>query len=57
MRVKIRARYEDKVLKPLNELGLREGEEVEIEIKKRVSDKTFGLISLDHGEIEKIISE
>ncbi len=57
MRVKIRARYEDKVLKPLNELGLREGEEVEIEIKKRVSDKTSGLISLDHEEIEKIIED
>ena len=31
----IKARYEKGVLKPLEELNLREGEEVEIEIKRK----------------------
>jgi len=35
MGIRIKARYEDKVLKPLGELGLKEGEEEEIEVKKK----------------------
>jgi predicted DNA-binding antitoxin AbrB/MazE fold protein len=35
MGIRAKARYEDKVLKPLEELGLEEGEEVEIELKER----------------------
>ena len=35
MGIRVKARYEDKVLKPLEELGLEEGEEVEIEVKER----------------------
>lgn len=31
----IKTRYEDKVLKPLGEIDLKEGEEVEIELKKK----------------------
>ena len=38
----IKARYENKVLKPLGELNLKEGEEVEIELKKR---GIFGLLN------------
>jgi len=37
----IKARYENKVLKPLGEIDLKEGEEVEIELKKR---SIFGLL-------------
>lgn len=58
MKIKVKARYDGKVLKPLTEVDLREGEEVEIEIKKkRVADKTFGLIPLDHEDIEEIIED
>ncbi len=53
--MKIKAKYENKVLKPLEDLKLKEGEIVEVEIKKRVSEKTFGLLELDHKEIEEII--
>jgi predicted DNA-binding antitoxin AbrB/MazE fold protein len=35
MGIKVKAMYEDKVLKPVEELGLEEGEEVEIELKER----------------------
>jgi predicted DNA-binding antitoxin AbrB/MazE fold protein len=37
----IRVRYENKVLKPLGEIDLEEGEEVEIELKKK---SIFGLL-------------
>lgn len=39
MRIRVKARYEDKVLKLLEGLDLKEGEEVEIEIKEK---KMFG---------------
>ena len=35
MGIRVRARYEDKVLKPLEGLDLEAGEEVEIEVKER----------------------
>ena len=35
MREVIKARYENKVLKPLGEIDLKDGEEVEIELKKK----------------------
>ena len=53
--MKIKARYENKVLKPLEDLKLKESEIVEVEIKKRVLESTFGLLELDHKEIEEII--
>lgn len=34
MAIRIRARYENEMLKPLEKLELEEGEEVEIEVKK-----------------------
>jgi len=37
----IKARYENKVLKPLGEINLKEGEEIEIDLKKK---KIFGLL-------------
>jgi predicted DNA-binding antitoxin AbrB/MazE fold protein len=40
-RVIVKARYENKVLKPLGKLDLKEGEEVDIELKER---GIFGLL-------------
>ena len=37
----VKARYENSVLKPLDKLDLMEGEEVEIELKKK---SLFGLL-------------
>jgi len=51
----IKAIYENNVLKPLEKLALKEGEEVEIEIKKNIVEKTFGILQLEHKEIEEII--
>jgi len=39
MGIRVKARYENKVLKPLEGLDLEGGEEVEIEVKER---KVFG---------------
>jgi predicted DNA-binding antitoxin AbrB/MazE fold protein len=47
--------YKDKVLKPLKELNLKEGEEVEIEIKKDIVERTFGVSKLSDNIIEEII--
>lgn len=40
----IKARYENKVLKPLDELNLTEGQEVEIEVIESNADKIVGLL-------------
>ncbi|RLI84434.1 MAG: hypothetical protein DRO98_08575 [Archaeoglobales archaeon] len=55
--MRIKARYENKVLKPLEELNLKEGEEVEIEIKKKDPIKKLeGLIKLTNQEwVDEII--
>ena len=37
----VKARYENNVLKPLDKLNLREGEEVDIELKEK---SLFGLL-------------
>jgi predicted DNA-binding antitoxin AbrB/MazE fold protein len=55
MGIRIKARYENEMLKPLEKLKLEEGEEVEIEVKKSVAERTFGLIKLEHEAIEEII--
>lgn len=57
----IRVRYEKGVLKPLEELELREGEEVEVIIRKGPS-QVFGVLlrrrpGLRPEEIDKIIEE
>ncbi len=36
-RMIVKARYENNVLKPLGKLDLKEGEEVDIELKERAS--------------------
>lgn len=55
--MKIKAIYEHEVLKPLKKLDLKDGEEVELTIKKKISERTFGLIKLDHNTIEEIIDD
>lgn len=57
MAIKVKARYEGSVLKPLEKLDLQEGEEVELELKKSVTDRTYGIVPLNHEEIEEIIEE
>ena len=57
MGLKVKARYEDAVLKPLEKLDLEEGDEVELELKKSVTDRTFGIVPLNHEEIEEIIED
>ena len=54
----IKVRYEKGVLKPLEELNLREGEEVEIEIKRKKVDilKYAGILKdLSDEEIEMFL--
>ncbi|CAD7772862.1 hypothetical protein FHEFKHOI_01321 [Candidatus Methanoperedenaceae archaeon GB50] len=54
----IKAVYEDNVLKPLEKLDLKEGEEVEIEIKKRRDIlKYAGILKDLSEEEEKIFQE
>ncbi len=45
----IRARYEDKVLKPLRELNLKEGDEVEISIQRSATSRIFGIAKCWEG--------
>lgn len=45
----IRARYEDKVLKPLGELNLKEGDEVEISVQVSVTSRIYGIVKCWEG--------
>jgi predicted DNA-binding antitoxin AbrB/MazE fold protein len=49
--------YEEGVLKPIGKRDLKEGEEVEIEFKKSIKERTFGVIPLEHDDIEEIIED
>ena len=42
--MRIKAIYKNNVLKPLEKLDLKEGEEVEIEVKKSNVDRIVGLL-------------
>ena len=55
--MKVKAVYESQVLRPLDRLDLEEGEEVEIEVKKNIAERTFGLIQLDSEVIDEIIED
>jgi len=56
MGIRAKARYEDKVLKPLEELGLEEGEEVEIELKKNPVEMLEGMIKISNKKwVDEII--
>lgn len=55
--MKVKAVYESHVLRPLRDLDLDEGEEVELEVKKNIVKRTFGLIKLDAETIDEIIED
>ncbi len=56
MEVTIRAKYIDNILKPLSNLNLKEGEEVEIIVKKSPIDRLQGLIKISNKKwIDEII--
>jgi len=57
MTTRTKAIYEGGLLKPLGKLNFKEGEEVEIEVKKNITESTFGVIPLEHDEIEEIIED
>jgi predicted DNA-binding antitoxin AbrB/MazE fold protein len=53
MQMRIKAIYKDEVLKPLEKLGLKEGEEVEIEISKSRIDQIVDLLKdIDLSSLE-----
>jgi predicted DNA-binding antitoxin AbrB/MazE fold protein len=45
----VKARYEDKVLKPLGELDLKDGEEVEIDVHQSAVRKLLGIVRCWEG--------
>jgi len=51
----IRARYEDKVLKPYQDLHLNEGEEVQIKIERNLVDEFHGKMAIDKKIADEII--
>lgn len=55
MKMRTKAIYEHGILKPLERLDLREGEEVEIEIPTSVVDGTYAVSKLSDEIIEEII--
>ena len=57
MGIRIKARYEDKVLKPLDELGLKEGEEVEIVIAGSLAKDFRGALKLEDAALIEEIAE
>jgi len=55
--MKVKAIYESRVLKPVGDLDLEKDEEVELEIKKNIVKRTYGLIKLDTEAINEIIED
>ncbi len=55
--MKVKAIYKSHVLRPVEDLDLEEGEEVELEIKKNIIKRTYGLIKLDAESIDEIIED
>lgn len=45
----VKARCEDKVLKPLGDLNLKEGEEVEIKVQGSATKRLFGIVKCWKG--------
>jgi predicted DNA-binding antitoxin AbrB/MazE fold protein len=45
----IKARYENKVLKPLGDVGLKDGEEVEIRLGASATRRVFGIVKCWEG--------
>jgi predicted DNA-binding antitoxin AbrB/MazE fold protein len=56
MAIRIKARYENEMLKPLEKLELEEGEEVEIEVKKNPVEMLEGMIKISNKKwVDEII--
>jgi predicted DNA-binding antitoxin AbrB/MazE fold protein len=55
MGIRVRAMYEGKALRPLREIELGEGEEVEIEIKKSPVDEFHGKMKIQKEIADEII--
>ncbi len=56
MAIRIKARYENELLKPLEKLELEEGEEVEIEVKKGPVEVLEGMIKISNKKwVDEII--
>lgn len=57
MGIRVKARYEDKVLKPFGKLELKEGEEVEIVIAGSLAKDFRGALKLENVELIEEIAE
>ena len=55
MGIRIRARHESNALKPLGDIGLREDEEIETEIKKSPVDEFHGKMKIQKELADEII--
>ncbi|NPV62354.1 MAG: DUF104 domain-containing protein [Methanotrichaceae archaeon] len=55
MGIKVKARYEGSTLKPIKEIGLKEGEEVEIVVEKSAADKFHGMMKIPKKLADEII--
>ena len=55
MGIKIRARYEGNAFKPFKEIGLKEGDEVEIVVKKSAVDEFHGMMKIPKKLADEII--
>jgi len=55
MATRTKAIYEDGILKPLEKLDLKEGEEVEIEVKKASVEEFHGKMRIDKEIADEII--
>ncbi len=56
MNMKTKAIYKEGILKPLGELDLKEGEKVEIEVKKSPVERLEGMIKISNKKwVDEII--
>jgi len=55
MAIRVKARYENEMLKPLEKLELEEGEEVEIEVKKALVEEFHGKMRIDKEIADEIV--
>jgi predicted DNA-binding antitoxin AbrB/MazE fold protein len=55
MGMRVKARYENEVLKPFGKLDLKEGEDVEIEVPISMVEMTYAVSKLSDEIIEEII--
>ena len=57
MATRVKAIYEEGILKPLEKLDLKEGEEVEIEVKKSPVERLEGMIRISNRRWVKELIE